>query len=253
MQPAIHKGALLAGAIALALSIPQAALARPRPMLHPHAKEKAHRIAHKLARKPKISHAMVAVTYAGEASKQASVSDSGFWLNGVSFDGAATFHRGLGVAADLSVVHAHDIGPNISPIKTTIAFGPRYTKDITDWTRKGRWVKKGDWFRKLPPSQIYGEFLFGVAHGSDGSFPEATTISTSANSFALQVGTGIDITLWHRLGARVFELDYIRTGLPNGAANNQNDLRLSFGVNYRFDEKQSAPTRPVKPDEALEK
>ena len=234
MQRAIYKGALLAGAIAIALAIPVSASGSPR--LHAKAKKLTHKIAHK----PKIKHAMVAVTYSGEASKQPSISNSGFWLNGGSVDGAATIYHGLGAAANLSVVHAQEFSSKVSVGKTTIAFGPRYTKDITEWSRKGKWIKKEDWFKKLPPSQVYGEILFGVVHGFDGTFPDGLSINSSANSFALRLGAGLDVTLWHHIGARVFELDYIRTNLPNGAANNQNDLRLSFGVNYRFDTREPA-------------
>ena len=243
MHRTIHKGALLAGAIAIALLNPHATYAHPH--LHTHAKEKAHKVAHKLAHKPPVRHATFAVTYSAEASKKASISNSGFWLNGAGFDGAATFKHGLGLAANLTLVHARDSVSNTSTGKTTIVFGPRYTKDIK-WPRngagnstgnttpKGKWLHKEDWFKKMPPSQIFAEALFGIAHGFDGAYPEGGTIATSANSSALQLGVGVDVTLWKNFGARLFELDYVRTGLPNGYANNQNDLRLSFGVNYTW-------------------
>ena len=34
-------------------------------------------------------------------------------------------------------------------------------------------------------------------------------------------------------GVRVLELDFLRTSLPNNAANSQNDLRIAFGLSYR--------------------
>ena len=249
MQRTIPKGALLSGAIAIAIALPMTTYA------HPHAKEKAHKIAHKLARKPPVKHATFAVTYTGEASKKASISNSGFWLNGVGIDGAATFHRGLGLAANFSVVHAHDSVSNTSTGKTTIVFGPRYTKDIK-WARnpagqsvgnsagRGKWLKKEDWFKKMPPSQIFAEALFGIAHGFDGAYPEGSTIASSASSGAIQLGVGVDVTLWKHFGARLFEFDYIRTGLPNGFANNQNDLRLSFGVNYTWNSPAQNAAQP---------
>jgi hypothetical protein len=243
MQSAIHKGALLAGALAASMVLPVVAFARPLP--HPRAKEKAHKLVHKLAHRPPVKHAAIAVTYTGEASKKASLPNSGFWLNGGSVDGALTFHRGLGLAANLSVLHNSTAG------KTTIAFGPRYTKDITEWTRKGKWLKKEDWFKKMPPSQVFAEALFGIAHGFDGAYPEGSTIASSANSAAIQLGVGVDVTLWKHFGARVFELDYVRTGLPNGAANSQNDLRLSFGVNYTWNAPTQPPATAVPPAQAV--
>ena len=235
MQPAIHKGALLAGAIATALAITMAAPTRASAHPHPKAKEKARKIAHKLAQKPPIRHATLAVTYTGESSKQASRTDSGFWLNGGGLDGALTFNHGVGLAANLSVVHGESFNNGSSIGKTTIAFGPRYTKDTTDWVRKGNWMKKEDWFKKAPRSQVYLEALFGIAHGFGGGFPENETIAASANSIAVQLGAGIDVMLSRHFGARLFELDYIHTELPNGAANSQDDLRLSVGVTYHFD------------------
>jgi len=245
MQRTMHMGALLAGAIAIALAAPSTALAASLAHPHPHAKEKARKLVHKIARKPPVKHAAVAITYNGEASKRSSTPNSGFWLNGGSVDGAATLRRGFGLAANLSVVHVHDITPGTSVGKTTIVFGPRYTKDTTEWVRKGKWIHKGDWFKKMPPSQVFAEALFGYAHGFDSAFPEGSAIYPSASSAAIQLGVGVDVTLWKHFGARLFELDYVRTGLPNGAANSQNDLRLSFGVNYHWDAPSEAPAKPA--------
>lgn len=245
MQRTMHKGALLAGAIAIAFATATAAPAARFADPHPRARQKAHKLVHKLARKPPIHHAAVAITYSGEASKRASSLNSGFWLTGGSVDGAATLRRGLGVAANFSVVHATNITPGTNAGKTTIVFGPRYTKDTTEWVRKGGWIHKGDWFKKMPPSQVFAEVLFGYARGFDGAFPEGSAVVSSAGSGAIQLGVGVDITLWKHFGARLFELDLVRTGLPNGAANAQNDLRLSFGVNYRWDSANEGAAKPA--------
>jgi hypothetical protein len=247
MQRTMYTGALLAGAIAIALAAPLTARAADFAHPHPHVKQKARKVANsmrKIARKPPVKHAAFAVTYTGEAAKRASSQNSGFWITGGSIDGAATLRRGLGFAANLSVVHASNITPGTNVGKTTIVFGPRYTKDTTEWVRKGGWIHKGDWFKKMPPSQVFAEALFGFAHGFDGAFPEGSTLYPSASSAAIQLGVGVDVTLWKHFGARLFELDYVRTGLPNGAANSQNDLRLSFGVNYRWDSPGEAKPQP---------
>jgi len=247
MQSTMRKGALLAGAIALVLATPAAARTADFAHPHPHAKEKARKLAHavhKVVRKPPVKHAAFAVTYTGEASTRASSFNSGFWLSGGSIDGAATLRRGLGLAANFTVVHASDITPGTNAGKTTIVFGPRFTKDTTEWVRKGGWIHKGDWFKKMPPSQVFVEALFGFAHGFDGAFPEGSSIYSTAGSSAIQLGVGVDVTLWKHFGARLFELDYVRTGLPNGAADTQSDLRLSFGVNYRWDAPSEAAPKP---------
>jgi len=248
MQRTMYKGALLAGAIAIALAAPAAARNADFAHPHPHAKEKARKLVHrmhKIVRKPRVKHAAFAITYTGEVSKRSSSSNSGFWISGGSVDGAATLRRGFGLAGNFSVVHATDITPGTSIGKTTIVFGPRFTKDTTEWVRKGGWIHKEDWFKKMPPSQVFAEALFGYAHGFDSAFPEGATLYPSASSVAFHLGVGVDITLWKHFGARVFELDYVRTGLPNGAANSQNDLRLSFGVNYHWDSPSEATSKPA--------
>ncbi len=248
MQRTINKGALLAGAIAIALATPLAARTANLAHPHPHVKEKARKLAHKMhkiVRRPPVRHAAFAVTYTGETSRRASSFNSGFWLSGGSIDGAATLRRGLGLAANFTVVHAANITPGTNAGKTTIVFGPRFTKDTTEWVRKGGWIHKGDWFKKMPPSQVFAEALFGYARGFDGAYPEGSSILSSASSGAIQLGVGVDVTLWKHFGARVFELDYVRTGLPNGAANAQSDLRLSFGVNYRWDSSAEGSPKPV--------
>lgn len=247
MQRTVQKGALLAGAIATALVIlmgtPTAAFARPRP--GEGARQKAHRLTHRIAHKPHITHATVAVTYTGESARQASVDNNRFWLNGGSIDAAIAFYRGLGVAAALTAVHAGNFTPGVDIGKTTIAFGPRYTWQVSDWAQKGKWLEKENWLKKIPRSQLFAETLFGVAHGFDGQFPEGSTIAPSANSFAFQLGAGLDVAVWRHLGARAIELDYIHTGLPNGAGSSQNSVRLSFGVTYRWDVPTPSALKPA--------
>lgn len=221
MQQTIRKGALLAGVFAAALlaATPSSA-----------ARLMAHHRAHqdKKAQKPKKTHhfaltqADIGVTYSGESSKLATQAGNHFWLNGGSVDGALTLYRGLGFAANLNVDHAAKIAQSTGLGKTSFVFGPRYTKETSRWIR----------VKGVSHSQVYGEALFGVAHGFDSLFP--TSSGSSAGSPAIQVGTGMDLTVWKGFAIRPFELDYIHTAFPNGAANSQHDFRLSFGVSYRF-------------------
>jgi len=223
----IHTGGLLAGVMGLVLamtaSMPAAAQRHRR--LHQITHNK---LTHRLPRKAAFRRADVAITYTGEAAKLAAPPGSRFWLNGGSVDGAVTFYGDLGLAANFSAVHSQDISDGVGLGKTSFVIGPRYTKDTSKWTSKWRLMKKA------PSSALFGEALFGVAHGFDGQFPSGSSLVASATSPAIQLGVGADVTLWKSFGARVFELDYIHTGLPNNGSNSQNDLRLSFGVSYRL-------------------
>jgi len=57
---------------------------------------------------------------------------------------------------------------------------------------------------------------------------------TSATAFSLQVGGGFNIGRGRALRLRATEIDYVRTGLPNGATDSQHDLRIAVGVTYRL-------------------
>ena len=59
-------------------------------------------------------------------------------------------------------------------------------------------------------------------------------LQTSANSFAAQVGGGIDYRLANRFAIRVLDAAWSRTQLPNSTDNVQNNLRLGAGVVLRF-------------------
>ena len=42
----------------------------------------------------------------------------------------------------------------------------------------------------------------------------------------------MNLYLTRSFGVRLLQADYVRTTLPNAAANTQNDLRLAFGITY---------------------
>jgi hypothetical protein len=164
---------------------------------------------------------VVALTYDLERAKIAGAGCGCFWLQGGSAEVAVPFYRGFGVAASFSGEHASNIQPGVDLSKLSYVAGPRYTFD----TLRGR---------RATGVQIFGEALFGGAHGFDSIFPVNGAVAATANSYAMQIGGGMDIALRNGLGVRAFELDYVRTGLPNNGSNTQNDLRLAFGLSYRF-------------------
>jgi outer membrane protein OmpA-like peptidoglycan-associated protein/opacity protein-like surface antigen len=76
----------------------------------------------------------------------------------------------------------------------------------------------------------FGEVLVGGAHGANSYFPSATSSSQSASSFAFSTGGGLDVNLTSHFAVRAFDLQYLRTFLPNGTNNEQNQLMLSAGL-----------------------
>jgi len=142
-----------------------------------------------------------------------------FALEGFAADAAWRFdalrlgrHIGLGIAADLSVAHTGNEGSAPYGLTlTTLAAGPRF---------------------HLPGHRIkpFAQALFGFAHGSGSAFPQGNGFIDSANSFALDIGGGADYAVHPRLSVRLLQLDYLRTGLPNGSTNWQNNLRIGVGL-----------------------
>jgi hypothetical protein len=145
-----------------------------------------------------------------------------FWMQGGGADAAVTFWKGFGIAAALTGDHASSVASGIDINKMTFMGGPRYT--YTGHTGAAA----------TPRYQISAQGLFGGVHGFDGLYPEGSAVTSSASGFALQAGGGFDYYLTKHWGLRLFEANYVRTDLPNNAADVQNDLRLSFGVVYHI-------------------
>jgi hypothetical protein len=74
----------------------------------------------------------------------------------------------------------------------------------------------------------------GQANGFNSVFPTANGATSSANGLALKVGGGINYTLSGRFAVRAFEANWLRTQLPNGTSNVQNNLYLGAGLILRF-------------------
>jgi hypothetical protein len=161
------------------------------------------------------------------------VGGNGFWMQGGSVQVHGQFWRGLhgqfwqglGVVADVSGLHAaHMNGSGVGLDMVTVVFGPRYT-----WS---------------PPHRrysLFGQVLAGGAHGLNSIFPAFNTIYPTspaeverANSVALYVGGGANVHLSPRLAVRAFEVDWLRTEMPNNTTGVQNNLRLGAGLIFNF-------------------
>ena len=167
----------------------------------------------------------VSVTYSIERAKIAPGACGCFWLQGAGVDAAVTFWKGFGVAASLAGEHAGSVEPGVDVNKIDFTAGPRYT--YTAWKSHTAATDQ----RRL---QVFGQGLFGYMHGFDGVYPATGGVVSSAGSLAIEAGGGLNLFFTKNLGVRLIEAEYVRSALPNTAANTQNDMRLSFGLVYHF-------------------
>jgi outer membrane immunogenic protein len=122
----------------------------------------------------------------------------------------------LGLVVDAGVEHAASVAASAYGLTlTTVTAGPRYALPVRN-------------------VRLFAQSLFGLAHGTGSQFPQNNTLVSSANSFALDLGTGADYALNRRLSVRFVQLDYLRTALPNNSTNWQNSLRVGAGLTFRF-------------------
>ncbi|SDF83084.1 peptidoglycan-associated lipoprotein Pal [Terriglobus roseus] len=82
--------------------------------------------------------------------------------------------------------------------------------------------------------EFFGHGLFGAAQGSDSYFPSGNSVSSSATSFAISTGGGIDIGLTRHVGVRAAQVEYLKTSFPNAGNNKQNHTVFSTGLLFRF-------------------
>jgi opacity protein-like surface antigen len=163
----------------------------------------------------------LAVTYGAQRSNL--TPGSIFWLQGGTAELSATLYHGFGLAVDVAGAHASDISPTgVGLTMVTTTAGPRYT-----WSHR-----LGDNPQKR--LNIFGQALIGWSHASDSLFPTAGGTKPSANSFALQIGGGVDVTLSRRFAIRALQADWLRTQFPNDTTGVQNNMRLGAGIVFRF-------------------
>ena len=139
-----------------------------------------------------------------------------FDLQGGFFSVGMHLSRWLGAEAEITGQHVNDIsalGQDLTLL--TFAAGPTIHKTF------GRF-------------DSFGQLLIGGAHGSDSYFPEGLNSSTTASSFELQAGGGIDYLLSDHFSIRIANVQYLKTQLPNGTNNEQNELMAGAGIVYRF-------------------
>lgn len=166
------------------------------------------------------------------------------WLNGGSASIAFNFNRYLGLVADFGGFKNSAVeftGANSSNVKDangtvlTYLFGPRIS------------------FRNHRRFTPFVQVLAGGMHASDVTLSNCTiscTVLPTENTFALAGGGGIDVRLRRHLALRLIQAEYVMTRFedPNtGVKANQNDMRLSAGLVFRFGGPKAPPPPPPLP------
>jgi peptidoglycan-associated lipoprotein len=165
------------------------------------------------------------LTYTYKLAKLSSTTGWFFGVQGASVDGVYWLGPkayNLGLAFDLNGETATNIRPNVNLSQISFVAGPRYT--LWQYKAPGR----------LSGTNVYGQGLVGFVNAFNSIFPTGTAVTTSASSFALQTGGGVNMPLNNKWGLRLFEADYVYTRLPNSSGNYQGDIRFSGGVTYHF-------------------
>jgi outer membrane immunogenic protein len=140
-----------------------------------------------------------------------------FWMEGGKAEASSYFGRGLSVVAELAGEHANNINTARQSLSlVSYLFGPRYT------------------LRNRTRSAPFAQFLVGGVHGFDGLFPNPNGSTVTPDALAFAAGGGLNIRLSRRFALRAVQADYFQTRLPNGTDNQQNHLRISGGVVFRF-------------------
>jgi outer membrane immunogenic protein len=132
-----------------------------------------------------------------------------FWMQGGSAQFAVSDHLGVGLLFDFGMTTASHIGS-----------GTGYQITLATYLAGGRYS-----YRSRSRFTPYGQVLVGAAHSSTNNVQDngSTTIAFSS-------GAGLDFRIRPRLSWRVVQGEYLRTTIPNGANNLQNQTRLTSGI-----------------------
>ena len=169
------------------------------------------------------SRADIALGYAYTHDNAPPAGCSCFSMNG--FNGNVAWHvkPAIALVGELGVTHASNIFPAGHDLTlTSYLFGPRFY-----------YMRKSAAGELQPPHAFtpFGQFLIGGAHAS-GSLSGSS--SGSSNGFAFATGGGIDLGLSRRLAWRMFQTEWLHTGIPNGVNDRQNNFRFITGLVIRL-------------------
>jgi hypothetical protein len=146
-------------------------------------------------------------------------SGSSFWAPGGSGELAFHLKYNFGLVANATGETSQGSGGGQSFSKVMVTGGPRYTLPLGH--------------AMAAHSRLFVEGLFGGVHGFDSTFPGSPGPVASANALAMQFGGGWDWNIRRTWAIRVVDAHYVRTDLPNGFSNRQQDFQIGAGVVWR--------------------
>ena len=150
------------------------------------------------------------------------VTSLGFNMHGGSGSVAVNVNDWLGLVADIGHQTTGNVPPPGSGFTlntTSYLFGPRIS------------------YRRERVTLFAHELLGGSHAGGTlytQGFQQTSAPPSAQNSFAMALGGGVDYNITRRFAIRTVQADWLYTLFPNGAANRQSSLRLTFGVVFRF-------------------
>jgi hypothetical protein len=171
-----------------------------------------------------LPRAEVSLAYSGTETNAPPSQCGCFFTNGASAEGNFRTYRAYTTVVDVTYAHVGNIHSTGQPFSLLMATGGTRLNFRFGHQRTDGW----DTYHNVKP---FVQALAGYAHGFDSAFPQKSGfIDSSANSFALLAGIGLDIKYRRHLSFRAIQADYGYTRLPNLAGNDQNLLRISSGI-----------------------
>ena len=173
------------------------------------------------------------------------------WIKGGSGDISFNFFHGFGIAGNITGQHSphvtqafvEDGGYWADLGRFSYGVGPRYTFD------GGKLLKPLSHGHTV---RIFGQFLIGQTHSFDTYIPFIEThlgpdpvtgalpppgiynYDTMNTCVSEEGGGGIDVNVWKNMSVRVIQGSWIRTHMPDGKFNRQEDVRLGAGIAFHF-------------------
>jgi outer membrane immunogenic protein len=171
-----------------------------------------------------LPRAEVSLSYSPTAANAGPGQCGCFFMQGASAEGNFRTYRAYTTVVDVTAAHTGQIHNTGQPFSLLMATGGTRLNFRFGHQRTDGW----DTYHNIKP---FVQALAGYAHGFDSAFPQKSGfIDSSANSFALLAGIGLDVKYRRHLSFRAIQADYGYAALPNLAGNQQNLLRISTGI-----------------------
>jgi opacity protein-like surface antigen len=149
-----------------------------------------------------------------------------FDLHGGRGEVVGNVNRTLGIVGDFGGYKVTGLPSGVSATLFTYMFGPRLS------------------YREHEKVTPFVHALFGGAHVSgsaSGTLTSGFEFAGSENAFAMALGGGIDVKATNHVAIRLIQAEYLMTRFKtsinsagNSVANNQNNLRIGVGLQFRF-------------------